>query len=376
MLITALLLAILLITLIIWRKPLARLWRMIMFGLSILSDGKSRIVRWFTGPIEFIETTYPDAAGDLPIKIYQPLEVTRPLPAVILYHGITAKGIDHPAINLLARNLVRLGLRVYYPALPHLRDMRFHPDTYQRIKNIYRQVAARPEVLSDKIIITGISFSGGLVVKAGTDPDIRPAAILSFGSYYNLATVLRFFFTGQARYGDLEIRIEPHDYTKAVWFWNYLEYLDLPFETDRVRQCIGLFIRDDKAAADEIYRACSAAQQEFLTAAFEPADPRALPYLEAAEPRLREQLDAISPHTLIANVKAPVFVVHGIRDDMVPYTQALEFADDLKKHGKTVCLYIMRLYAHNKAARSTIAEAIREIRGLNGILTNLLKILE
>ncbi|MFH1851608.1 MAG: prolyl oligopeptidase family serine peptidase [Candidatus Neomarinimicrobiota bacterium] len=374
--ITALLLAILLITLIIWRKALARFGRMIMFGLSIINDGKSRIVGWFTGPIEFIETTYPDDAGDLPIKIYQPLKVTRPLPAVILYHGITAKGIDHPAINLLARNLVRLGLRVYYPELPHLREMRFHPDTYQRIKNIYQQVAARPEVLADKIVITGISFSGGLVVKVGTDPEINPAAILSFGSYYNLSTVLRFFFTGQASYGDLEIRVKPHDYTKAVWFWNYLDYLDLPFETDRVRHCIGLFIRDDKTAADEIYRACSVAEQEFLTAAFEPADPRALVYLEAAEPRLREQLDAISPHTLIANVKTPVFVVHGIRDDMVPYTQALEFADDLKKHGKTVYLYIMRLYAHNKAARSTLTEAIREIRGLNGILTNLLKILE
>lgn len=376
MLISLILIAILITVWFIRRKSIARCWRIILFGLSTLSDGRSKIVRLFTGKIETIDTNFNDNDQELTLRIYQPAKSQSPLPAIIIYHGASPKGFEHPAMNLLARNMARLGIRVFLPELPKLQQLYFNTETYPRIIRIFNMVAEKSDVITNKILIMGVSFSGGIIVKASTETEIEPAGVVSFGSYFNLADTMKFFFTGKARFETTELNITPHEYTKAVWFWNYLQLLDLPFETDSVQSCIGHFIRDESEQVELTFLKCSPEQRSFLKQVFDPRDRSMLHYYNSIEARFSDSTARISPCTVIDKIRCPAFIVHGIHDNMVPYTQALEFIAALEKAGKEYYYYIMHSYAHSKAAKSSIFEFAREIKHLYIFLTRLLIPLE
>ncbi|MBC8402638.1 MAG: prolyl oligopeptidase family serine peptidase [Candidatus Marinimicrobia bacterium] len=370
------LLAILFFIGVIRYRSVIRTCRQLMFGFSILTDGQSRFINYLTPGIDCLDTTYTDSSNEQALRIYQPRNRSKPLPAAIIYHGASPKGISHPAMNLLAKNLARLGIRVFLPELPKLKELSFSPDTYPRLMRFFHQIVVRPDVLPDKILLVGVSFSGGMVVKVSTEPDINPIGVISFGSYFNLAETMRYFFTGQAEFNDTKIDLTPHEYTKAVWFGNYLHQLDLPFETEQVYNCIGHFLREEKAQVETTYLKCNPQQRDFLKQVFDPRDKALLPYLDLIEPKIRETIESISPHKFIDRIKSPLFIVHGVRDNMVPYTQALAFCAALEEKNKTYFQYIMRIYAHSKAGGSTIFEFISEMKALFGLLNNLLKVLE
>ncbi len=361
---------------IFWRRSLLRSWRLVMFGLSTLTNGQSRLARYLTHKVDCLESTYPDNSGQLALRIYQPRGIQKQLPATIIYHGASPKGINHSAMNLLARNLARLGIRVFLPELPKLKELYFSPETYARITQFYQQVVKRPEVYEDKILLVGVSFSGGMVVKASTETDINPCGVLSFGSYFNLSETLRFFFTGRAKFGETKIEMIPHEYTKAVWFWNYLELLELPFNPGPVQTCIGHFIREEQDQVEKMFMECNQSQRDFLKQVFDPRDRTSINYLNQAETRIQSMIDKISPHNFIDQIKSPLFIVHGIQDNMVPYTQALAFGYALTEAQKSHFQYIMWIYAHSAAGKSTLGEFITEMRALFKLLNNLLKVFE
>jgi len=369
-------LAILFLIGMIKHRSVIRTCRLLMFGISILTDGRSRFINYLTPGIDCLDTTYSDNSNDQALRIYQPRNRSKPLPAAIIYHGASPKGLNHSAMNLLARNLARLGIRVFLPELPKLQELYFSPETYPRIKRFYHQVIERPDILSDKILLVGVSFSGGVVVKASTEPDINPAGVISFGSYFNLSETLRFFFTGLAEFEDIRIDMVPHEYTKAVWFWNYLNQLELPFEIEHVCQCIGHFIRDERKLVEKVFLECSQPQRDFLKQVFDPRDRTSIAYLNQAETRIQPMVDEISPHKFIDQIKVPLFIVHGIQDNMVPYTQALALGNALTQAGKTHYQYIMRIYAHTETTKSSLSEFVSEMRALFKLLNNLLKVLE
>ena len=228
-----------------------RAWRMILFGFSILSAGRSRLAKLFSPMVDLVDETYQDGDSEYALRIHQPKGIQKPLPAVILYHGATPHGEKHEAMNMLAVNLARMGMRVYIPELPLLKQALVREETIQRIKLLYSLIASREEVLKDRIVLAGGSFAGGLVLKASTDPEINLVAIICYGSYYDLESTLRYFLTGRARFGEVTINTRPHEYARAVFFWNYLDQMKLDLDMNRLRECMYLFITDehDKAWA-------------------------------------------------------------------------------------------------------------------------------
>ncbi len=374
---TALLIILILIVIIIpSRKAMVRYKRLLFFGLSLFTNGESRLVRLFSRPIDCTLTEYDDEGQNYPIKIFQPPKVKHPLPAVILYHGATPFGLDHPTMNLLAENLVRLGVRVFHPLMPQLANMKLSPQTIPRMKRFYRQVEQRDDIQADKIMIAGVSFSGGMVVRLSTDPEINPASVISYGSYYDLATTLQFFFTGQARFGDTEIEMTPHEYTKAVWFWNYIDKLKLPFDTGPVTEAIEIFIRRDYEEAKRYQAECTPEQQEFLDHVFTPADPRSLPYLKEAAEKVQEDVESISPRYFIDDIQSPLFVIHGTQDDMIPYTENLAMTTALDEHNKNYYSHLIRLFGHTAANRASLWGLVKEVTHLIKLLVRLIKTIE
>jgi pimeloyl-ACP methyl ester carboxylesterase len=275
-------------------------------------------------------------------------------------------------MNLLAADLARMGVRAFIPELPVLKQALVREETLPRIRRTFVQVASRPDVRADRIIMAGFSFAGGLVLKASTEPEVTPTAVLSYGSYFDLESSLRYFLSGYARFPGVTIRIRPHEYARAVFFWNFLDQMAVDLDTGSLRQCMNWFINDQQDRARSFARGLGAAEQRFAQSAFDPEDPEGIRMAEKIMPRIRGQLRSLSPKYFLDRITVPVFLVHGVNDTMVPYTETLAMAHALAQAGKPHDVYISGIYSHSEAEKRRAVALFREIRDLIRSLNKML----
>ena len=85
---------IIVLAILVWHKQLYRIWKLILFAFSILTNGSSRVVNLLAPGIDRIDATYSNEGQEQELLIYQPCRSSKPLPAIILYHGASPKGVD------------------------------------------------------------------------------------------------------------------------------------------------------------------------------------------------------------------------------------------------------------------------------------------
>ena len=356
-------------------RSVDRAWRMILFGVSVLGTGQPRFSRLFLRGVVRVDQVYEYGDSEYALRLYYPKGIERPLPAVILYHGTTPKGETHESMNHLAANLARVGVRVYIPELPILKMALVREETLSRISRLYSFIVAKEEVLEDRIIVAGFSFAGGLLLKACIDPQINPVAIICYGSYYDLESALRYFLTGSARFGEISLTITPHEYARAVFFWNYLDQMGGDLDTERLRECMYRFITDKKDEARAMARSLGEGERAFANMAFDPDDKEGIVVAEQMLPRVEEQLRSISPKYFFDRLSAPIFLIHGIQDIMIPYTETLALAAALERARKEHYVYISRIYSHSVAEGQSMGEYMKEVKTLIGFLNQLFRYL-
>ena len=70
--------------------------------------------------------------------------------------------------------------------------------------------------------------------------------------------------------------------------------------------------------------------------AIDDRDLRRVEYGDERDPAMREFLNRISPVNNAAKIKRPLFVAHGRNDPRVPYTEAEQIVETVKKNGVPV----------------------------------------
>ena len=80
---------------------------------------------------------------------------------VILFHGASPYGEEHPSMVNLALALANSGIKVYIPKLPSLTELEINKNTVDLISHFYLKILQEnPQI---NIIPAGISFGGGLL---------------------------------------------------------------------------------------------------------------------------------------------------------------------------------------------------------------------
>jgi dienelactone hydrolase len=275
--------------------------------------------------------TVPTRYGPIRARLYRPS--ASPIRTALLVGGVNPAGIDEPRLVHLAREVAATGWAVVTPELPDLVAYRLTPRSTDMIEDAAIWLAARRDLSVDGHIgLVGVSFSGGLSIVAAGRPSLRHRArfVLSFGGHGNLPRVLQYLCTGvePAVDGTVHRRL-PHDYGLAVLAFGLAERLVPPEQLDGFRNATTTFLRasgfaaTDRKASDELFRHARELEQTLQ----EPSrtlmhlvnerdvvslGPHLLPHLGTfgADP-------ALSPE-LSAPPRAPVFLVHGTDDNVVP----------------------------------------------------------
>jgi dienelactone hydrolase len=333
-------------------------------------DGAARTVtRWYASPVTVTDLTpIPWRAGTLRARAYRPARETgRP---ILLVPGVHASGIDEPRLVGFARDIAAIGHPVVTAELPDLKAYRITPRTTDQIEAATAWLAgphAPFHAADGRVGLVGISFGGGLSVVAAGRPALADtlAFVMAFGGHGDLPRTLRFLCTGIQPDGT---KRAPHDYGLAIVLLGAADHVVPPPQVQPLRQAILSFLEasrldmiDKPAAAVEFARA-----QTLERGLEEPArtymnyvntrdvarlGPILLPYMAdlGGDPALSP---ARSPLPT-----APVYLLHGTDDNVVPAIESTLLARQLEREHHEVHLLLTPLITHAEVDRSATAKA-------------------
>jgi acetyl esterase/lipase len=341
----------------------------------LLSAAKVQAQHYTIEPVVAVHTRH----GDVRARLYRPDTIRR---LVLLVPGVHAMGIDEPRLTGLSNELAATGLGVVTMELPDLARYRFTPETVDIIEDGARWLSERRDLTGDgKIGLMGISFAGGLAIVAAGRPSIRErlAFVFSFGGHGDLPRVLRYLCTGFEPAGpeatsDAPAHLRPpHDYGVAVILVGIADRMVPPEQVEPLRRGIVTFLTAsqmdliDKPKASAIFeeaRAIAARLPEPAASLMQQVNARDVKGLGA---RLMPVLQTISyPDSLSADhsapPRAPVFLLHGADDTVIPSVESLLLAKHLA--GKTrVRTLLSGLITHAEVDRTAAAGDVIKLVG-------------
>ncbi len=285
----------------------------------------------------------PWRGGQLRARAYVPAHVHR---AVILVAGVNALGIDEPRLTGLANQLAETGTAVVTPELPDLQRYDITPRTTDMIEDAALWLSDYRDLAPDyRVGLVGISFAGGLSVVAAGRPELRDrvAFVVAFGGHGDFPRVVRFLCTGMEPVppppgggngpAPRDRYRAPHDYGVAILLLGLAQHVVPAGQVEPLRASILTFLHashmdliDKGKAAEEFAEARRMAQAlpdpaRTLMAEVNARDvrslgPKLLPFIdEIGRPA------ALSPDRSPAPA-APVFLLHGTDDNVVPAAES------------------------------------------------------
>ena len=306
----------------------------------------------------------PARHGDVPAQFYYPEGTARR--TVLLVPGVHSMGIEEPRLTALARDLAGSGIAVMTMALPDLMGYQITARSADVIEDAVAWMATQPAVAPDgRIGMIGISFAGGLSLVAAGRPSIRDkvAYVVSFGGHGDLARVLKYLATGEAVQAPGVKTIPPHDYGVAVILYAAADRVVPPDQVARLRDGIRTFLLASQLTLVDLDQANAMFAKARAMEAGLP-EPSATYLKWVNERNVKEMGPLLAPHLgLEADPAAsperapdvptaPVFLLHGDEDTVIPAAESVVLAERLRERGADVRLLLSRIITHAELDRS------------------------
>ena len=267
----------------------------------------------------------------LAADVYSPVQGT-PQGTVLFVHGMSPKGCRDERQVHACRSLVAAGFEVVAPLFPDVAALKLTAKTGDRVRGCIETLATdRP------IGIFSVSFSGGIALRAACAPSTadRVAAILLLGSSARPHDVLAHALAAR----------DADPYVWWICFANWLPAL-VP-GSEPVAQALREAVHDDSFSrspgrfglARDVLKP---AHKELLARLQEPEERCAL----AMEALAAAPLEFLAPGVLLDDLRAPVALLHGASDSVVPAGESRWLHGQLRERGVESKLLITTLLGH------------------------------
>jgi len=253
----------------------------------------------------------------------------------VIAHGVHHLGIDEPRLMRFARRSAALGYHVVTPELADLADYRVTEASTNVIAQTVEGVATAPDLPPGPVGLIGISFGGGLSLVAAARPEVSPrlAYVASLGGHHDLRRVLRFFLTNVVETPSGPEARPAHEYGATILALCALDALAPAPDVPTLRIVFRHWLAEDRGLARRQAGALTTERGRELFAMLESGHLAGLaPELERWLDGSRALLARVSPAGQLRRITAPVYLVHGESDRVIPPSEALWAARELGDH--------------------------------------------
>jgi len=298
--------------------------------------------------IEEATITYPGLGGDhVPARQYRPKGNI--IGTIIIYPGASPHAEEHPAMVNLARSFARTGFFVFTPRIPPLRKLIIREkELLKWMGHIYRWVQHLPQVDRNTIGLIGLSFGGALVLRAVQQSEFKnpsPRFLLVYGTYYHLQEALEFLVSGDFMVAGKQVHLTPDRWGLVVFLYNYLPRVDVGYPTSRLQELLKHAVQPNVTLQPADLEGLTPEEQELAKGLFFSQPTSELKrVMKCIYVQHRLELEERSPKNWCQKVTQHVYVVHGSRDTMCPYTESIKLA----QHLPNASLFISRLHEHRE----------------------------
>ena len=324
-----------------------------------LPGAPARVAAWRAAAVTREDVfMVPTRAADVPARFYRPAGRLRR--TVLLMPGVHRDGINEARLVGLAEDLAATGFGVLTIAAPDLQKFKITPAVTDVIEDAVKWASAQPQYAPDgKVGLLGISFSGGLSVVAAGRESIRDrvAFVLSFGGHGDLARVMHYLCSGEVL-GDLDgarkssavlgadhVQVHPpHDYGVAVVLLSLADRVVPADQVEGLSRGINGFLLASSLSMTDMAAGMSELDRLKAYADTLPEPSRSL--MTYVNYRAVDKLglillpiaDALKDHPSMPALSAeraapplaPVLLIHGIDDNVIPSMETVLLAEHLK----------------------------------------------
>ena len=289
------------------------------------------IANYDVHPVDVHDITFDFRGQPIPARVYLPRGVGFG-PGIVVVHGMHELGINEPRLVGFARSLAASGFFVMTPLVSGIADYRVEAQSADVIGTAAQAFAQQISV--PKVGILAISFSGGLALLAASDQQYAPsiAWIASVGGYYDLDHVLRFFATGDAPRPDGTIEhLAPHEYGALIVVYDEPQDFFSPHDAPLAHEALKLLLAGDGKGSEALTAQMTPAGRQIMQDIYHKQRRTLTPAMLAEIDKRRDRLSAASPAGHLAFVHAPVLLLHGSDDTVIPPTELLWLERDIPK---------------------------------------------
>ena len=274
-------------------------------------------------------------------------------PTIVFLHGMSPLGISDPRQIVAAKALASAGFRIVCPELPEIRNLKIEAGSIDRFRKILLYLQQNRDLCPPgRFALFAPSFSGAICLKAAADVQLAGSitAVAALGAFSRIERSLNHLMHDE--------HADP--YARLVILANFMPRL-------KEGKRLGRYYL---AAAHDNWQ--ETASRNPSLHGFEPTDERSkeLRRLTAAEQRLvarieddkpfriqlggrllkvmQDTLDAYNVSEVAGAITAPVFLLHGAGDDVIPARESTELFP-LLREGRLV---VTPLMGHSHAAVS------------------------
>lgn len=271
-------------------------------------------------------------------------------PTFILNIGISSYSDNHVVLNHLAKAIAMLGYHVLIPGFYEMKDCWLRKESVENIGQAVCAISNLSYVDSKHIAVVGVSFSGGMSIIAATTPNVHKNTklLVAFGTYADIQSALRFSFTGRFKVNGKVKKIVPNPWGRIVFLHNFLENIRKTLNAEKIRKVLGNLIKDREDWAFSDIRHLDPSDRAIVLSAYRDYGRKSKEWLEQLTPKIRELSESLSPVNVRGDLKIPIFLIHGIHDDMIDYGQSVQLSRSLNSSGG-VYLHLSDLLHHKDA---------------------------
>ena len=265
-------------------------------------------------------------AKQVPMRVYYSKKKTKK--TAIIFLGASPDGEEHKAINYLAKIIAKFNYNVFIPRIPPLMQLNISNENVDWITYLYELISSRKDVDSKSITALGISYGGGMLLKASLSKKMTenpPKSIFLYGSGCNAETILKFITKGEFDNNGKLTKVIPHDWGLTVFFHHFINDIDFGFDGKNIKEVIQFRINDDKEKAYKILNQLEPNEYKIANSII---TGKIIPEVQSMVDKLislkSDYIKDLSCKPICHKVKSKVFIFHGANDNMIPFTESIQ----------------------------------------------------